>query len=92
MRIDLLMSDVYFEYRSRPALLRERLQNSKGTVVIDEIQRIPELSHEVHWLIENTNLRFILSASSARKLRKQGVCRPAANGANVPPDLAGMPS
>ncbi|MEI8026477.1 MAG: AAA family ATPase [Pseudomonadota bacterium] len=73
MRIDLLMSDVYFEYRSRPALLRERLQNSEGTVVIDEIQRIPELSHEVHWLIENTNLRFILSGSSARKLRKQGV-------------------
>jgi predicted AAA+ superfamily ATPase len=71
--IDLLMSDVYFEYRSRPALLRERFQSSSGTIIIDEIQRIPELSHEVHWLIENTNLRFVLSGSSARKLRKEGV-------------------
>jgi predicted AAA+ superfamily ATPase len=73
VRIDLLMSDVFFEYRSRPALLRERHQLTQGTIVIDEIQRVPELSSEVHWLIENTGLRFILSGSSARRLRREGV-------------------
>lgn len=73
VRIDLLQSDVFFEYRSRPALLRERFGNHHGTIIIDEIQRIPELANEVHWLIENSGLRFILSGSSARKLRKQGV-------------------
>ena len=68
-----LMNDVFFEFQSRPALLRERFKSCSGTIIIDEIQRIPELSHEVHWLIENSQLRFILSASSARKLRKEGV-------------------
>lgn len=73
IRIDLLQSDVFFEYRSRPALLRERFSDAKGTLIIDEIQKIPDLANEVHWMIENTPLRFVLSGSSARKLRKQGV-------------------
>jgi len=71
--IDLLMSDVYFEYRSRPALIRERYSDLSGTVVIDEVQRIPELVSEVHWMLENTNVRFVLSGSSARRLRREGV-------------------
>ena len=71
--IDLLLSDVFYEYRSRPALLRERFGSHTGTIVIDEIQLLPELVREVHWLIENTALKFVLSGSSARKLRQQGV-------------------
>lgn len=72
--IDLLMSDVFFEYQSHPELLRQRYaQFENTTIVIDDIQKIPELINEVHWLVENTSLRFILSGSSARKLRKQGV-------------------
>ena len=71
--IDLLKSDVYFDYRTRPALLRERYARSTGTIVIDEVHRIPDLLNEVHWLLENTRARFVLCGSSARKLRRQGV-------------------
>jgi predicted AAA+ superfamily ATPase len=69
--IDLLKSDVYSEYAARPALLRERLGGrSPGLVVIDEIQKIPALLDEVHWLIENQGTAFLMTGSSARKLRR----------------------
>jgi len=68
--IDLLKTDIWAEYISRPALLRERYQNHKGLIVIDEIQKIPSLLDEVHWLIENKALSFLLTGSSARKLRR----------------------
>lgn len=66
--IDLLKTDVYFEYASRPALLRERW---KGRLtVIDEIQKVPALLDEIHWLIENKSASFLLTGSSARKLKR----------------------
>jgi len=69
--IDLLESDVYRDYASRPALLRERLADRPPElVVIDEVQKVPALLDEVHWLIENTRLWFLLTGSSARKLRR----------------------
>jgi predicted AAA+ superfamily ATPase len=68
--IDLLKADVLTEYISRPALLRERYQKHKGLIVIDEVQKIPSLLDEVHWLIENKHLSFLLTASSARKLSR----------------------
>jgi len=69
--IDLLKSDVYADYAGRPALLRERFASRRhGLIVIDEVQKIPALLDEVHWLIENTRLSFLLSGSSARKLRR----------------------
>src|SRR4030043_174332 len=68
--IGLLKIDVLAEYITRPALLRERYQNHKGLIVIDEIQKIPPLLDEVHWLIENRGLSFLLTGSSARKLRR----------------------
>jgi predicted AAA+ superfamily ATPase len=69
--IDLLKSDVYSEYAARPALLRERLGARKpGLVVIDEIQKVPALLDEVHWLIENRGAAFLMTGSSARKLRR----------------------
>jgi predicted AAA+ superfamily ATPase len=71
--IDLLKSDVYFEYRMRPALLRERFARNAGTVVIDEVQRIPDLLSEAHWLLENSSVQLVLCGSSARKLRRHGV-------------------
>lgn len=71
--VDLLKTDVYFDYRSHPALLRQRYSKGDSLVIIDEVQRIPDLLHEVHWLIENSKTRFILSGSSARKLRREGV-------------------
>ncbi len=68
--IDLLKTDTLAEYVSRPALLRERYQDHKGFIVIDEVQKVPQLLDEVHWLIENKNLSFLLTGSSARKLRR----------------------
>ena len=68
--IDLLKTDTMAEYVSRPALLRERYQNHKGLIVIDEVQKAPQLLDEVHWLIENKKLSFLLTGSSARKLRR----------------------
>lgn len=73
--IDLLKSDEFERYNRRPALLREELSllSENELVIIDEIQKIPALLDEVHWLISNHKLRFILSGSSARKLRRSGV-------------------
>jgi predicted AAA+ superfamily ATPase len=68
--IDLLKTDTLAEYISRPALLRERYQNHKGLIVIDEVQKIPPLLDEVHWLIENKGMSFLLTGSSARKVRR----------------------
>ncbi|MBM4277997.1 MAG: ATP-binding protein [Deltaproteobacteria bacterium] len=68
--IDLLKTDTLAEYISRPALLRERYQNHKGLIVIDEVQKIPPILDEVHWLIENKGLSFLLTGSSARKVRR----------------------
>jgi len=68
--IDLLKTDVFADYASRPALLRERYQGHQGLVVVDEIQMVPDLLNEIHWLIENTAVSFLMTGSSARKLRR----------------------
>lgn len=68
--IDLLQSDVFSEYATRPALLRERFSDSRKLIVIDEVQKIPMLLDEVHWMIENPGSQFLLTGSSARKLRR----------------------
>ena len=77
LRFDLLDQSLFQELLRNPARFEERVraQNFSGieqTVVIDEIQRLPELLNGVHRLIEDTGLRFVLTGSSARKLRKQG--------------------
>ena len=71
---DLLKSDVRMALQMRPALLREEceLLEDGELVIIDEVQKVPALLDEVHWLIENKGLRFILSGSSVRKLRRSG--------------------
>ncbi len=70
--IDLLLNQEVIDYQTRPGLLAERLTNHDQTqpVIIDEIQRVPELLNDIHHLIESTNLRFILTGSSARKLKR----------------------
>ena len=68
--IDLLKTDVFADYATRPSLLRERYQGHHGLVVIDEIQMVPDLLNEIHWLIENSDVSFLLTGSSARKLRR----------------------
>ena len=72
---DLLKTDVRMAFQVRPSQLREECELlDEGTlVIIDEVQKVPALLDEVHWLIENKELRFILCGSSARKLRRSGV-------------------
>ena len=67
--IDLLKTDIFVDYSSKPSLLRERYQDHKKLIVIDEIQKVPALLDEIHWLIENKGISFLLTGSSARKLR-----------------------
>lgn len=75
---DLLKEDLYFSLLKNPSLLRHEIQSQsletlKHPVIIDEIQRIPALLNEIHWMIEHTPASFILCGSSARKLRRAGV-------------------
>ena len=73
--VDLLETDLLDRYRKKPALLREAYQNQPegSLIIIDEIQQVPELLNEVHWLITRKHLRFILCGSSTRKLRRERV-------------------
>jgi len=76
LTVSLLDQTTFLQWTARPSLLQERvaaLPRRSGLVVIDEIQRIPGLLNEVHSLIESTQTRFLLTGSSARKLRKEGV-------------------
>lgn len=75
LRFDLLQTDLMLDLAKRPALLRERLLAEEPSrlarpVILDEVQKVPALLDEVHWLIENRGLRFVLCGSSARKLRR----------------------
>lgn len=70
---DLLDTSVYLDLSQNPNRLEQELTERDELVVIDEIQRLPELLHEVQRLIEKRKLRFLLTGSSARKLRRGGV-------------------
>ncbi|MBI5123637.1 ATP-binding protein [Candidatus Roizmanbacteria bacterium] len=71
--IDLLESELFNSLLANPGRLENLIPKVHGDwIIIDEIQRIPELLNEVHRLIENQHLKFILTGSSARKLRKKG--------------------
>lgn len=72
--IDLLDNSVKERYRRRPSLLYEALmEKAEGTlVIIDEIPEVPDLLNEVHRLIVEKKLVFILCGSSARKLKRKG--------------------
>lgn len=67
--IDLLNSEIRLRLLNRPADLEYLVQ--APVVVIDEIQKIPELLDEVHRLIEEKKIRFLLTGSSARKIRRE---------------------
>jgi predicted AAA+ superfamily ATPase len=72
--LDLLDPALYTSLLASPGRLKELIpQSHTDWVVIDEIQRIPELLNVAHQLIESRKLRFALTGSSARKFRKSGV-------------------
>jgi len=70
---DLLDASIYLALSRNPGRIAEEVTPQDRVVVIDEIQRIPELLNEVHRLIEERGIRFLLTGSSARKLRRGGV-------------------
>lgn len=70
---DLLDTARYLTLSQNPGRIAEELTAADRIVVIDEIQRLPELLNEVHRLIEQRRIRFLLTGSSARKLRRGGV-------------------
>ena len=71
---DLLNSELRNRFRQHPEEFRESLLRypPETLVIVDEIQKVPDLLDEVHWLMVNKGLYFILSGSSARKLKKSG--------------------
>lgn len=76
LRIDLLDPSVFRNYSAKPERLRELILGNPGrkTVVIDEIQRVPDLLPLVHQLIEEKrDWQFVMTGSSARKLKRTGV-------------------
>lgn len=70
---DLLDSSIYLSLSRNPGRIAEELTPQDRIIVIDEIQRIPALLNEVHRLIEERGIRFLLTGSSARKLCRGGV-------------------
>ena len=71
--VDLLKSEEYRRYLERPELLRRRIEALSprpNFVVIDEVQKVPGLLDEAHWLHENLGVRFALCGSSARKVKR----------------------
>ncbi len=72
--IDLLDMEIYALLLSNPHRLVEFIpRQCEQWIVIDEVQKIPDLLNEVHRLIEQEHYYFVLTGSSARNLRKQGV-------------------
>lgn len=69
---DLLDSSVFVTLSSDPGRIAQEIEPTDRVVVIDEIQRLPVLLNEVHRLIEERGTRFLLTGSSARKLRRGG--------------------
>src|SRR3989339_974492 len=71
---DLLDFSLFSSLAARPNRLESLIpQNYNGWIIIDEVQRVPELLNEVHRLIEHKQMKFVLTGSSARSLRKKGV-------------------
>ena len=74
---DFLKSDEFLRYSKAPHKLREEIlaldvERKEQPIIIDEVQKVPQILDEIHWLIENANVSFILCGSSARKLKRSG--------------------
>ena len=68
---DLLQADTFRELSARPEVMRQSLRPGDRLVIVDEVQKLPALLDEVHLLIErDKSRRFILTGSSARKLKR----------------------
>ncbi len=74
LSIDLLETSAFVDLSARPDRLEQMIPPGfEDWIIIDEVQKIPELLNEVHRLIEKSHYKFILTGSSARSLRKKRV-------------------
>lgn len=72
--LDLLDSSLLASLLANPNRLESLIPpNYKDWIIIDEVQKVPEILNEVHRLIENKKLKFILTGSSARSLKRKGI-------------------
>lgn len=71
--VDLLEDETFRKLLARPESLTEFISHSSRTVILDEIQKVPAVLNEVHRLIEKKKIQFIMTGSSARKLKRKGV-------------------
>lgn len=75
-RYDLLETDLFLRFSKEPYLLRQEIESLRENkkliepVIIDEVQKIPQLMDEIHRLIEKFKISFVLCGSSARKLKR----------------------
>ncbi len=71
--IDLLEAELFNDLLANPQRLENFIPKTfKDWIIIDEVQKIPELLSEIHRLIEKYKYKFVLTGSSARKLRQKG--------------------
>jgi predicted AAA+ superfamily ATPase len=73
---DFLKTDIYFKILKEPSVLRQELSamessgRLKQPIILDEVQKVPTLLDEIHWMIENKVWQFVLCGSSPRKLKR----------------------
>lgn len=71
--LDLLEAELFNDLLANPQRLENLIpEKFKNWIIIDEVQRIPELLNEVHRLIEKYKYKFILTGSNARKIKRKG--------------------
>jgi len=71
--LDLLEASLFTDLLANPQRLENLIpKNFRDRIIIDEVQRIPDLLNEIHRLIEKYKYNFVLTGSSARKLRNKG--------------------
>jgi predicted AAA+ superfamily ATPase len=70
---NLLNNETFLKLSHSPQHIRESASSQDKIIIIDEIQRLPSLLNEVHLMIEELGIHFLLTGSSARKLRRGGI-------------------
>lgn len=70
LKTDILLKYLKQPYRFREELLAKPSSQLRSPVILDEVQKVPALLDEVHFLIEEYGFNFILCGSSARKLKR----------------------
>lgn len=72
-KYNLLLKEDFRKLSFDPTLIRKEITSEDKLIIIDEFQRLPDLLDEIHFLIEEHNVHFLLTGSSARKLKKQNI-------------------